>query len=207
MREDELLDRLADALHEAPTDPPADRIAALRAAAEARRATPAPPAGADAPVTAMRPRRERPAPTRWYVAAAAAVVLVLGGIAVLGSGDDGPAGEVEYAGPIVGDVGAADLRVVKTGIGRVIEIDTADLEILPTGEYYEVWFVGPGDEPETPNRISAGTFHPRPDGVTDVTLAAAVDPAKYPVVVVTAEPGDGDPTPSGDVRLRTVIAG
>jgi len=35
-----------------------------------------------------------------------------------------------------------------------------------------------------------------------VTFAAAVDPVKYPVLSVTAEPGDGDPRPTGPEVLR-----
>ena len=73
----------------------------------------------------------------------------------------------------------------------------------PKGESYELWFVGPGDSREEPNRISAGTFHPDPEGRSNVTFAAAVDPAKYPVLSVTAEPGDGDPRPSRREVLRS----
>ncbi len=74
---------------------------------------------------------------------------------------------------------------------------TDELPILPEGELYEVWFVGPGDAVGSPNRISAGTFHPDEEGRSNVDLTAAVDPAKYPRLVVTAEPGDGDPLPTG----------
>jgi hypothetical protein len=93
----------------------------------------------------------------------------------------------------------ATARVTKTGIGRVIVLRTDELPILPKGELYEVWFVGPGDSPSQPNRISAGTFHPDAEGRTDVRLAAAVDPARYPVLSVTREPGDGDPRPGVEV--------
>ncbi len=94
-------------------------------------------------------------------------------------------------------------RVVKTGIGRVIEFRTNELPILPKGEFYELWFVGPGDTLADPNRISAGTFHPDEAGRSQVTFAAAVDPAKYPVLSVTAEPGDGDPRRTGPEVLRS----
>ncbi len=89
--------------------------------------------------------------------------------------------------------------MTKTGIGRVVELSSDDLPILPTGELYEVWFVGPDDRPGARQRISAGTFHPDEDGRSEVTLAAAVDPAKFPTIVVTAEPGDGDPAPGREV--------
>ena len=135
-------------------------------------------------------------------------MALVGGVVVVRTvtGDD--PGVVEFAGTMVGPDGEpapADLRVVATGIGRVVDLDTEALPILPTGELYEVWFVGPGDTPETPNRISAGTFHPDRAGRTDVRLAAAVDPTLFPIVEVTAEPGDGDPRPTGPVVLRAVI--
>ena len=50
---------------------------------------------------------------------------------------------------------------------------------------------------------SAGTFHPDEDGRSFVRFAAAVDPALYPVVTVTAEPSDGDPRATGPEVLRT----
>ena len=93
--------------------------------------------------------------------------------------------------------------MTETGIGRVIEFRSDDLAILPKGEYYELWFVGPGDSRRKSNRISAGTFHPDPEGRSHVSFAAAVDPVKYPVLSVTAEPGDGDPRPSQREVLRS----
>jgi len=62
--------------------------------------------------------------------------------------------------------------VTETGIGRVIEFRSDDLAILPKGEYYELWFVGPGDSRRKSNRISAGTFHPDPEGRSHVSFAA-----------------------------------
>jgi hypothetical protein len=97
----------------------------------------------------------------------------------------------------------ATAEVRKTGIGRVIRFDSDDLPILPKGEYYELWFVGPGDTRSRPNRISAGTFHPDEEGRSHVRFAAAVDPAKYPVLSVTAEPGDGNPQRTGPEVLRS----
>ena len=95
-----------------------------------------------------------------------------------------------------------EVRVQMTGIGRLISFRSDELPILPTGEYYELWFVGPGDSPETPNRISAGTFHPNERGRSRVEFTAAVDPAKFPILSVTAEPGDGNPARTGPEVLR-----
>ena len=109
---------------------------------------------------------------------------------------------LEVVATLRGDAGAASVEVVRTGIGRVVRFDTSDLPILPTGDYYELWWVGPDDRRGRPQRISAGTFHPDDRGVSEVTFAAAVDPARYPRLAVTAEPGDGDPSPHGPDLLR-----
>ena len=190
--DDELSDRLALVLDIAPLEPPADRIAALRARAEAAR---------------RRPQHRRAA---LWLAVAAAVVALVGGVVVMRTVTSDNSGVVEFAGTMAGPDGEpapAELRVVATGIGRVVELDTEALPILPTGELYEVWFVGPGDAPENPNRISAGTFHPDQTGRSDVQLTAAVDPSLFPIVEVTAEPGDGDPRATGPVVLRAVLDG
>ena len=68
-----------------------------------------------------------------------------------------------------------------------------------------MWFVAADDSPDSPDRISAGTFHPDPSGRSDVRFAAAVNPELYPIVEITAEPGDGDPLPNGPVVLRAEI--
>ncbi len=216
MPDDELLGALGRALHEPETDGPhPERIDMVRRAAARARSN------ASAPPVSRLPSTWRPGGSgvRRLVSAAAASTIGLVGLAVgLALGDDGTDGEdpavediaehgtVEFEGSVQTGSGAtADLSVVATGIGRVVRLRTEALEILPTGEYYEVWFVGPGDRPGDPDRISAGTFHPDDEGNTDVVLAAAVDPELYPVVEVTSEPGDGDPGVSGPVVLEAEI--
>ncbi len=148
---------------------------------------------------------------RWWVRRGGAFALATGLAAVAAffvgrtyeSRERGPV-EVRAALSAPGDPSIdASAQVVKTGIGRVIEFRSEELPILPTGEFYELWFVGPGDTLAEPNRISAGTFHPDEEGRSHVTFAAAVDPAKYPVLSVTAEPGDGDPRRTGSEVLRS----
>lgn len=119
--------------------------------------------------------------------------------------DGGPGGPVELRTTLVAASGAtaAAAEVVKLGIGREIAFSSDDLPILPKGEFYELWFVGPGDTLESPNRISAGTFHPDEQGRSHASFTAAVDPAKYPVLSVTAEPGDGNPQRTGPEVLRS----
>ena len=150
-----------------------------------------------APRPLRRRRWTRPAFGAAALAAAAAILL----LAVRAGG---PAGELELQAVLRSQNGdEAMVEVRKTGIGRVIQLQTDELPILPKGDYYELWFVGPRDSAARPNRISAGTFHPDENGRSDVTFAAAVDPALYPVLSVTAEPGDGDPRPTGPEVLRS----
>jgi anti-sigma-K factor RskA len=138
--------------------------------------------------------------------AAAATLLAVGGILAAGELLNGPAENVELEAVLTppGDGSArATVVVEKTGIGREIRFRSDDLPILPKGEYYELWFVGPGDTLRRPNRISAGTFHPDEQGRSLIELTAAVDPALYPVLSVTAEPGDGNPRRTGPEVLRS----
>lgn len=131
-----------------------------------------------------------------FAGALAAVVAAV--VIVIGSNDAATTGPVEIQGSLTG-ASEGEIVVTMLGSGREVELTSSGFPILPKGEAYEVWFVGAGDDPADPNRISAGTFHPDEEGNTDVILHAAVDPALYPLVEVTAEPPGGDPAVEGDV--------
>lgn len=202
----------------APAAPPADleerTLAAVRAAGPQEGREEEASAGhvERAPVARPSPSRRRSRLggrlriPRLAVAGGLAVTLALGVLAgTLISRDSGLPGTLELERTLRAPkgAGAATVTVNEAGIGRVIDFRTDDLAILPKGEYYELWFVGPRDRPGRPNRISAGTFHPNPEGRSNVRFAAAVDPTKYPGLAVTAEPGDGNPAPSGPDLLRS----
>nr|HMO00498.1 anti-sigma factor [Miltoncostaeaceae bacterium] len=109
---------------------------------------------------------------------------------------------LEVAGVLRGDATAAvagSVEVRRTALGREVHLRSDALPVLPSGRFYEVWFVAPDDRPGDPHRISAGTFHPDAHGHSDLTLHAAVDPARFPVVSVTAEDGGDDPGPGREV--------
>ena len=187
--------------------PPAEleerTLAAIRTAA-------APPPDRPRPRAAAAPRT-RPPRRSWLgrrrLAFAGGLAVALAAATVAGGllDREGLPGELELEttlrAPGGGQTATASVRA--TGIGRVIELRTDDLPILPEGDYYELWFVGPGDRRGDPNRISAGTFHPDRQGRSRVRFAAAVDPAKYRRLAVTAEPGDGDPAPTRPDVLRS----
>lgn len=202
--DDEFLDALGAALEPPHREPPAERIAALRHAADAR-VTPTPQTHGRNPR-----RRWRQALPVLAATAAAALAFAAGAVVFSGDGSDNEllaGGVVEFDVTMRSPGGnqTATATGVRTGIGRTVRLRTDDLAILPTGELYELWFVGPGDAPGAPNRISAGTFHPDEQGRSRVDLTAAVDPARYPVITITAEPGDGDPSPTGPEVLRAAV--
>lgn len=190
---------LARALAPGDRSPDADRVAALRAAVAEQTGT--------ALRLAPEPRQNRrPRLAPMLGAAAAVMVAFLVGTTVAERRESpDQAGSVEFEAALRSPAGdaAAEVVGIKTGIGRIVRLRSESLPILPTGEYYEIWFVGPGDTAAQPNRISAGTFHPDEQGRSEVELTAAVDPAKYPELSVTAEPGDGNPSPNGPEVLRT----
>lgn len=146
-------------------------------------------------------RRRRPG--RAVVAALAAAAVLMGGLVVAArSLDSGPAGTLELDADLRSAADpslAASATVRATPLGRTVALDSDSLPVLPRGGFYELWFVGPGDSPGSPNRISCGTFHPDESGRTHVTLHAAVDPALYPTLSITTEPGDGNPAPGPEV--------
>jgi anti-sigma-K factor RskA len=164
---------------------------------------------AEPPAPVARPR------PRWLprLAAVGAVVLALAAVGLAGRrlGEDRRPGTVEVDARLVAPRSggpSGSVRVTELGIGRSVAIESDDLpELDNRREFYEVWFVGPGDSRRRPNRVSAGTFHPDAAGRTDVRLTAAAVPRDYPVISVTREPRDGDPRRTGPEILRSGRAG
>jgi anti-sigma-K factor RskA len=142
-----------------------------------------------------------------FAGAAVAAAVAIGAFVVLPRLDEpGRGGGIELEAVLVAPAGGparATVVVEEAGIGREISFRSDDLPVLPRGEYYELWFVGPDDTRRRPNRISAGTFHPDEHGRSVVELTAAVDPALYPILSVTAEPAGGNPERTGPEVLRS----
>ncbi len=202
----ELGDRFDDRLRLAVRDPipsitpPPSLEARILEAIAGESPAPAPAPGVRTTLVRRKLRLPRLVP-----ALAGAAALVLAAVVASTSLDGGPAGVLEIDAVLEAPSGpaAASVEVRRTGIGRIVAFESDSLPILPKGDYYELWFVAPGDTPERPDRISAGTFHPDEDGRSVVRFAAAVDPSLYPGLSVTAEPGDGDPRPTGPEVLRS----
>ena len=165
-----------------------------------------PVVGPTAVSSEKRPRRSAWSGWPLRVGFAAAFAAMTAAIVIaVGSDGSGVTAPVEIQGTLSGG-SSGEIVVSELGSGREVELTSSELPILPKGELYEIWFVGPGDAPADPNRISGGTFHPDEAGNTDVTLHAAVDPALYPLIEITAEPGSGDPAKRKNQTVRASTA-
>jgi anti-sigma-K factor RskA len=130
----------------------------------------------------------------WLAVAAAAVVVAVGVTAALVLGGDGDdtrvvsAVELERLGPS----GSGRAELIDRDGSLQLRVDTSELD---AGDgYLELWLI----DPSVTRLVSLGPL--RPDGVYDVPTG--VDPAEFPIVDVSVEPVDGDPTHSGQSVLR-----
>jgi hypothetical protein len=75
--------------------------------------------------------------------------------------------------------------------GWEIQLTVDHLPALPSGQFYECWYAGPGNRPGHPDLITAGTFVVNHSGNGTFTMWSAANPAKFPTMQITAEqPGD-----------------
>lgn len=136
---------------------------------------------------------------RSAVLAAAAALVVVGLIGFVVVRDRGDAVTVVASVPLRG-LGEDEAEAGRAGEARLVEVDgrlqlEVSVEGLEAGDgFLEVWVI----DTEVSRLISLGPL--RGDGVHE--LPAGLDPAAFPVVDVSVEPFDGDPTHSGDSVLR-----
>ena len=144
-----------------------------------------PPAGA-----AVLPfRSRRPRLLMVAAAAVAGAVVGAGAVAVLTRGDDGES-VTTVALDRLGDEpasGRAEVVVRADGSRALqVDLDAPDLD----GEYYEIWLI----EPDVVDMVPLGVVRP---GAQTFEVPAGLDLGEYPIVDVSVEPLDGDPTHSG----------
>ncbi|MGY1633439.1 anti-sigma factor [Geodermatophilus sp. SYSU D01186] len=156
-----------------------------------------PPAPTPAPVTPLRPRR-----SRLLLAAAAALVVGAGigaGAVALGSrDDDGAAVAATALDPLEGSDASGQARVVERDDGTlVLEVDLAAPGLRD--DFYEVWLI---DE-AVQDMVSVGVV--QGGAQVALPLPSGIDLGQYPVVDVSVEPLDGDPTHSGDSVARGLL--
>jgi hypothetical protein len=164
--------------------PRPDRALAPAEAAVAE--PPAPPAGG-ADVLPFRSRRH----PLLLVAAALVVGAAVGAgaVAVVQSGDDGKPVTTVALDPLADNdaSGRAEVVVRKDG-SRVVEVQL-DAPAL-TDEYYEIWLI----DRDVVGMVPLGVVRP---GTQTYELPDDLDLGEFPLVDVSVEPLDGDPTHSG----------
>ena len=90
-----------------------------------------------------------PAIVAWAAVAAGLVLAFVVGARLGDDGNDRAAGVAEFSSTLELDgSGIITVEGRKLGIGRTVAIRTSDLPILPVGDFYEVWFLAPGDTPD-----------------------------------------------------------
>ncbi|TFV53852.1 anti-sigma factor [Blastococcus sp. TF02A-35] len=155
------------------------------------------PAGAPAARVDAEPEGARVLPFRTrrrgvlLVAAAAVAGGVLGaGVTALVTGGDQPEAVAAVAlDPLTDEQASGRAEVVVRGDGSralQVQLDAPALE----GEYYELWLIEPG----VVDMVPLGVLRP---GSQTFELPAGLDLGAYPLVDVSVEPLDGDPTHSG----------
>ncbi|WP_222192944.1 anti-sigma factor [Modestobacter italicus] len=149
-----------------------------------------------ADVLPLRPRSGGWSRSRWLTAAAAVLVgAVAGGTVVALTGDDAGGSVVAQAAldPLDERTASGRAQVREADGVRSLRIDL-DAPALDDG-YYEVWLL----KPDAVRMVPLGSVRA---GDTVLPLPEGLDLVSYPVVDVSIEPLDGDPTHSGVSVVR-----
>ncbi len=171
------------------------RSPALGVVAESVSSPTAAPAGDVVDLAAARRRRR----AGWLAAVAAAAVLVVAvGASVLVGSDTTPAPVATFALDALDDRATeVDGTIVADGDQTLVEVDLASLPPAPDGTFYELWLL----DADAGRLVSLGPVEAQGSFV----VPAAVDIGEWPLLDVSVEPVDGDPTHSSDSVLRGEI--
>jgi hypothetical protein len=152
------------------------------------------PAALRARVTAQRGVRRRPTARRLapFAAAAAAVLAVAIGLAVVGSGTPGERFHAALAPTELVPGARGEATLTKTSSGWRIQLDATGLPRRDGTEFYEAWLRNADGV-----LVPIGTFN---EG-RKVTLWAGVSPKSFTTLTVTREQADGEQGSSGEKVL------
>jgi hypothetical protein len=173
------------------------RAAAPSSAAPPVAAVPTPPSlppSEPGVVRELRPRR-----SRILLAMAASLLVGTGigaGAVALANRDAAEQVAATELAPLDDRDATGNAEVVATGDGEQLRVVLAAPE-LDDG-FYEVWLL----EPDVKRMVQIGVVRA---GTTTLDLPDGIDLGEYPIVDVSVEPLDGDPTHSGDSVARGVL--
>jgi hypothetical protein len=192
---------------ESPSPQVWDRIAAeVGIAPQATSITRDVPVAAAAPVVPLDERRRRraPRPATWLLAAAGIGGIVVGGVATAVVLNSQNPQQATVAASVELDPlpewtasGSADLTVTEDGQHMLVVSLDADASGRPAG-FQEVWLIDENVEGMVSLGILEGTSG-------EFVVPEGVDVGAFPIVDVSLEPFDGDPTHSGDSIARGTI--
>jgi hypothetical protein len=176
----------------APATPPASVWAGIAAATgvatapRTEQVDETPVTTAPAVVRELRPRRPR-----LLLAMAASLLIGVGigaGAVALANRDSGQEVAAADLAPLDERDASGNAEVVSTKQGDQLRVV---LKAPDSGEsFYEVWLL----EPSVKRMVQVGVVRP---GTTTLDLPEGIDLSEYPIVDVSIEPLDGDPTHSG----------
>lgn len=134
----------------------------------------------------------------WMAAAAAAFVLVVGGVWIVNQPTTRQV--ATFAMQPLDDRVATEIDggIIEDGDSTIVEVDLSALPELDGGEFYELWLLDLDNE----QLVSLGEVDPT---TTAVPIDAPVNATAFPVIDVSVEPADGEPTHSGDSVVRGPI--
>jgi hypothetical protein len=150
-------------------------------------------AGPQPVVATRRGGRRAGAMVRVVSLAAAVVVVVMVGVAIVPR-----SATFELAGTELAPGAIAEVQVADTPSGFEIRLDISGLDPAPEGSYYQAWVRTADDG------VTIGTFHMR-GGADEVVLWSGVDIADYPVITVTIQEEGAGAESSGVVVLKGEI--
>jgi hypothetical protein len=141
--------------------------------------------------------RKRASGPNWgWIAAAAAIILIVVTAGVTGVLSPVAETQIALAGTEFAPEASGVALVREADAGWWIKLECQDLPAASQGTYYEGWVWNEDGE-----GVSIGTFHLR-GGEPAIELWSGVDPADYPSIWVTLEDEDGDPAASDRVVMR-----
>lgn len=159
--------------------------------------------GSSAPVDEVAAARRRRRPGWVLVAAAACVGLVVGAGAVYGVASDGDGGgsptvlasaQLE---PLTSQDARGVAQVIETPAGPQVSVDVSGL--AKADGFYEVWLL----DKDASKLISLGVLDSTDHG--EFAMPPGISMADYPVVDVSLEPDDGDPSHSKNSLVRGIL--
>jgi anti-sigma-K factor RskA len=142
---------------------------------------------------ARKTTRRRWTPRRTISAAAVAVIAAVAAIiaSLVGSVAPALAFSIPLHATTYGGAASGSAVARHTADGWSIQLSVSHLKPLPSGQFYECWYAGPGNRPGHPDLITAGTFTVNASGNATMQMWSAANPQSFPVMQITAEqPGD-----------------